>query len=293
MNSFSGRPRQMAMEGRTFAQVAAGGAKRARDEGQARNVPAEQDNDANLLSVELTKSPSAFRKQKKRAAKAATAAEAAENPWILPRQEVSSLKTGKSKDKEERASETEEGEEEARRRASALLEVQPTSQQRGSSKQSNPQPQQQQQQQQEQQVFDTDQGEGGTHDDEALAAETRQLKQAALKQVRANKAENAAKPARKATDGNSSYRAPTCRSALVYRNSVLDLPSSKQAFGTAKEKSFTVWNGHDLLWIRRILSNQNAAAAAADRYGRAPCAAHSQGTRFASAVRTAALPGNP
>jgi hypothetical protein len=83
MNSFSGRPRQMAMEeGRTFAQVAASGAKRARDEGQSFNVPAEPDNndDANLLSVELMKSPSAFRKQKKRAAKAATAAKAAENP---------------------------------------------------------------------------------------------------------------------------------------------------------------------------------------------------------------------
>jgi hypothetical protein len=74
MNSFSGRPRQTALEeGRTFAQVVAGSAKRARDEGQSLNV---QDNDANLLSVELTKSPSAFRKQKKRAAKAATAAEA-------------------------------------------------------------------------------------------------------------------------------------------------------------------------------------------------------------------------
>ena len=112
MNSFSGRPRQMAMEGRTFAQVAAGVAKRARDEGQSLNV---QDNDANLLSVELTTSPSAFRKQKKRAAKAATAAEAAGTPLILSRQEISSLETGQSKDKKERASKTEEGEEEARR----------------------------------------------------------------------------------------------------------------------------------------------------------------------------------
>ena len=199
MNSFSGRPRQTALEeGRTFAQVVAGSAKRARDEGQSLNV---QDNDANLLSVELTKSPSAFRKQKKRAAKAATAAEAAGTPLILSRQEISSLETGQSKDKKERASKTEEGEEEARRRASVLLEAQPTSQRRGTSKR---QPQQHQQQQQEQQILDTDQGEDRNHGEEALAAETRHLKQEALRQVRANRAENAGKQPRKATDGQAS-----------------------------------------------------------------------------------------
>lgn len=173
----------MAMEGdEVLAHEAASVRKRARDEGQLPNVQGRQgDNeDSTLLSVELTRSPSAFRKQKKRAAKATTAAEAAENPWILSRQEVLNLERERSEGKKERASRTEEMEEEACLRASALLDVQPTSQQRRTSKQQKRQPQQQQQQQ-EQQVFDTDKREAGNHDDEALAAETRQLKQAALK----------------------------------------------------------------------------------------------------------------